>query len=91
MTPTRWPEAVSDGLTLPCCDCGEVPLFDYRVSDEFWRMWVPGAERTGVVCLPCLDSRCEGVGLAEALAEVQWTGTAHTVVLTPTLRHEYAR
>jgi hypothetical protein len=86
---TDWPEAVSDGLTLPCSDCREVPRFDYRVTDAFWREWVPDAGRLGVVCLPCLDRRCGGVGLADALQEVQWTGTGHTVVLRPSLRHEY--
>lgn len=88
---TDWPEAVSDGLTLPCADCGEVPRFDYRVTPEFWAAWVPGPERLSVVCLPCLDRRASGVGLAAALIEVQWTGTGHTVVLRPALRHEYDR
>lgn len=87
---SAWPDAVSDGLSLPCHDCGELPRFDYRVHDDFWRQCVPGPERTSVVCLPCLDRRCGGVGLADALEEVQWTGTGHTVVLRPGLRHEYA-
>jgi hypothetical protein len=87
----NWPGGVSDGLTLPCADCGQVPRFDYIVTPEFWRQHVPGPERLGVVCLPCLDKRCGGVGLAEALEQVQWTGTRHTVVLKPTLRHEYGK
>ena len=85
-----WPEAVSDGLSLPCSDCGELPRFDYAVADAFWRQWVPGPERLSVVCLPCLDRRCGGRGLVDALEEIQWTGTGHTVVLRPTLRHQYA-
>lgn len=85
----EWPPAVSDGLSLPCHDCGDIPRFDYRVTHEFWRLHVPGPEHPGVVCLPCLDRRCDGEGLAEALLEVQWTGTGHTVVLTPTFRHCY--
>jgi hypothetical protein len=86
-----WPEAVSDGLTLPCSDCGVVPRFDYRVSNEFWRDRVPdNPAHRGVVCLPCLDRRCGGVGLADAIEEIQWTGTGHTVVMVPTLRHVYA-
>ena len=84
-----WPESVSDGLTLPCVDCGLVPRFDYRVTEEFWRKHVPGPDHLNVVCLPCLDIRCSGVGLAAALIEVQWTGTGHTVVLKPELRHVY--
>ena len=85
-----WPEAVSDGLSLPCSDCGEHPRFDYHVSDAFWDRWVPDRPaHLSVVCLPCLDKRCGGVGLADALERVQWTGTGHTVVLTPELRHKY--
>lgn len=86
-----WPEGVSDGLSLPCADCGEVPRFDYGVTDDFWRRHVPGPERLGVVCLPCLDRRCDGVGLAAALQEIQWTGTYHTVVLRPSGRFVYGR
>lgn len=86
----NWPGGISDGLTLPCSDCGEHPRFDYHVTDEFWRRHVPNKpERLSVVCLPCLDRRCGGVGLAEALEQIQWTGTKHTVVLRPTFRHEY--
>lgn len=84
-----WPAAVSDGLSLACSDCGETPPFDYRVSEEFWTRWVADDARRGVVCLPCLDRRCGGEGLAGALEEVQWTGTGHTVVLHPTARYEY--
>lgn len=86
-----WPEAVSDGLTVACADCGELPRFDYRVTEEFWSQWVPGPERLSVVCLPCLDRRSGGCNLAQSLLEVQWTGTGHTVVLTPTLRHNYGK
>ena len=86
MEHSAWPEAVSDGLTLPCDDCGIVPRFDYRVTDAFWRRW---GRSLGVVCLGCLDTRCAGVGLADALEEIQWTGTKHTVVLRPSLKHEY--
>ena len=85
-----WPEAISDGLTMPCADCGGVPRFDYHVTPEFWSRWVTGAERTGVICLPCLDRRSGGAGLAEALVSIQWTGTGHTVLLRPTRRIEYA-
>lgn len=86
---SSWPAAISDGLTLACADCGLVPRFDYRVKEEFWRQHVPGPERLGVICLSCLDSRCGGVGLVDALIEIQWTGTGHTVVLEPMFRHLY--
>jgi len=84
-----WPEGISDGLTSTCADCNEAPRFDFRVADEFWSRWA-GTARLGVLCLPCLDRRCCGVGLVDALDEVQWTGTHHTVQLTPILRHSYA-
>lgn len=48
-----WPEAVSDGLTLPCGVCGVVPVIDYHVSDEAWKV-VPNALSLGVVCIECL-------------------------------------
>ncbi|NIV70640.1 MAG: hypothetical protein GWN41_11085 [Phycisphaerae bacterium] len=81
-----WPEGISDGLTLPCIDCGKVPRFDYRVKATFWKRWGVGAD---VLCLPCLDRRCEGQGLADALEEIQWTGTGHTVCLKPFQKHAY--
>lgn len=85
-----WPPGISDGLSLRCPDCGTVPRFDYVVTDEFWERWVPDKpDRLGVVCLPCLDRRCGGEGLAEALVFVQWTGTGHTVVLEPSRVHHY--
>ena len=58
MAGTKWPEAVSDGLILACSDCGQVPRFDYKVSDSFWKLHVHGFVRLSVVCLPCLDIRC---------------------------------
>lgn len=85
-----WPEAVSDGLSLACHDCGESPRFDYHVSAEFWRQWVPDSARLGVVCLPCLDRRSGGVGLVEALEQVDWLGTGHTIRLTPLRRIDYS-
>lgn len=84
----EWPEGVSDGLTLLCSDCGKRPRFDYRVTDAFWRRHGDGPN---VLCLPCLDARCGGEGLDEALVEVQWTGTGHTVVCRPALQHRYQR
>lgn len=88
---TNWPESVSDGLSLSCSDCGEVPRFDYHVTDDFWQRWVPYEARLGVVCLPCLDTRSDGEGLAAAIERIDWIGTGHTVCLTPELRYEYAR
>jgi len=85
-----WPETISDGLSSACTDCGEVPRFDYRVTEEFWRRWVPDGARIGVVCLPCLDRRCDGEGLVEAIEHVDWTGTNHTIRLAPARRIAYS-
>lgn len=84
-----WPGGVSDGLTLPCGACGELPRFDYQVSDHLWRSVVPEGLQAGVVCLPCLGELA-GPTLAEHLREVQYTGRSFTVVLRPTLVHRYA-
>ena len=87
-----WPEGVSDGVGMPCSDCGETPHFDYGVDDDFWRLHVPEKPaRLSVVCLPCLDRRCGGEGLAEALRFVHWTGTGHTVDLRPARSFIYER
>lgn len=89
-TEDEWPVAVSDGLELPCSDCGEVSKFDYRVTDAFWQRWVPEDEsRLGVICLPCLDHRCGGRGIVEALQQVDWLGIGHTVRMMPVRRIDY--
>jgi len=79
-----WPAGMSDGLDLSCGDCCGAPRFDYRVTEEFWRQWVPEDDkRLGVICLPCLDQRCKGEGLMESLVFIQWLGTGHTVEMSP--------
>ncbi len=83
-----WPDSVATPLILSCADCGNHSKFDYMVDDDFWREF-SGDERLNILCLPCLDKRCSGQGLAAALIKVQWTGTNHTVVLSVVLRHEY--
>lgn len=81
-----WPEAISDGLTLPCGLCGCAPKFDFRVSEECWKAVAPDHLRLGVICLPCLDKEAvaNGLDVAAALIEVQFTGAGKTVVLRPT-------
>ena len=88
---SEWPEGISDGLTLPCGVCGDLPPFDYRVTDWAWQHVVPEALRLGVVCLPCFDMIAEGRGIdiAAAIQEVQFTGVGKTVVLRPSLIHRY--
>lgn len=51
-----WPEAISDGLTLPCSYCLRVPDVDWRTTDEEWARVVPRQYRLGVVCLACFVS-----------------------------------
>ena len=87
-----WPPGISDGLTLPCGICREVPFFDYRIADAVWRQVAPPAHWLGVVCLPCLDKRgsAMGVDVTETLEEVQFTGVGKTVRLIPGGVHRYA-
>lgn len=86
----KWPEGISDGLTIKCADCGEIPKLDYSVRYDFWNKWVPKtAENLGVVCLECLDKRCNGEGLAEALISLQFVGINHTTLLMPIEDYKY--
>lgn len=79
-----WPVAISDGLTLPCGNCGEIPKFDYHVTDEYWAQVVGEEDRLGVICLPCLAERCDGIDLAAHLEFVQFVGPGVTIELKPT-------
>lgn len=87
----KWPEAVSDGLTIPCMRCGEIPAIDYRVDDDFWRKVARPRERKNVVCLDCLCHDHEDV--AEHLEEVQVINGGVTTVLKPvqTVNHATGR
>lgn len=81
----EWPDGISDGLSLPCSDCGEFTNFDYTVTDEFWNQMVPDDKKRGVVCLDCLDKRAKKSGalLCQHLLRVQYTGFGETIVLKP--------
>jgi hypothetical protein len=80
-----WPGAVSDGLTLPCSQCGAVPNFDYVVNDVFWRKVVPESDRLMVTCLPCLDALATAKGLSvyKHLRQIQFVGKLETISLVP--------
>lgn len=82
----QWPEAISDGLTLQCSVCGQVPWLDYRVTDEAWLRNVPSAEQRGVVCLKCYLDR--GGSLAD-VEDIQITGDGETLVAEPKIRYIY--
>lgn len=82
----NWPGGVSDGLTLPCVACGQVPKFDYRVSDAVWDELVPSRHKRDVVCLPCLDAwaALRGIDISGGIIDLQFTGAGKTVVFEPT-------
>lgn len=88
-----WPEAISDGLTLPCSICGVIPYIDYRVGSDLWGRVVPEAYRRGVVCLSCLDRLASDAGLdvAAHLEFAQFTGVGKTIVLLPDRTYYYAQ
>lgn len=92
MTRKAWIPGISDGLTLRCHYCHEVPQFDYTVDDPFWRKIVPERYRLGVVCLPCLDKLAKEKGelISGHLLEVQFTGRGETIILKPTEVYFYA-
>jgi len=89
----KWPEAISDGLSLPCSICGIIPMFDYHVDDDFWSRIVPGHIRRDVICLPCLDGLAHNVQLdvAEHIEFVHFTGIGKTVVLIPERTYYYEK
>ena len=87
----KWPEAISDGLILPCQLCGTVPHLDYLVDDEFWTSVVPPSISRGVVCLSCLDRLASdsGMDVAEHLKSIQFTGIGKTIVMLPDRAYYY--
>lgn len=87
----QWPDAICDGLSLPCQLCGLIPDFDYRVTDWLWREVVTDNLKRGVICLPCLDviATASGLNVNNHLEEVQFTGRGKTVVLKPTAVYYY--
>jgi hypothetical protein len=81
----KWPEAISDGLTLPCQKCGEIPIFDYVVDDKLWNRLVPKKQRKGVLCISCLDKMAfiKKINIADYLIEIQFIGKHKTIRLIP--------
>ncbi len=81
----EWPEAISDGLTLPCGECGVVPQFDYLVDDPTWDKVAPIEHRNSVICLPCFDRLAVVAGVTHNyLVNVQFVGAGRTWALQPT-------
>lgn len=89
----EWPGGISDGLVTPCQFCGDVPKFDYGVTDEFWNEVVTDNLKRGVICLPCFDVICAAIGadLAENLIQIQFTGHGKTIVLRPESVYYYEK
>lgn len=80
-TADEWPPAVSDGLALPCFDCGEMPFVDYRVDDNEWYRVAPTEPaRRSVVCIGCFVKRGGDVTKVE---EVQVIGDGVTALFHP--------
>ena len=82
-----WPPGISNGLASCCQKCGGHPGFDFQVDDDAWRAIAPAQMRAGVICLPCLDTLAEEVGIdaCQHLREVQFSGRQSTVVLVPAM------
>lgn len=87
----RWPEALSDGLILPCSVCDVVPHFDYRVDDPTWKKVAPKKYRLSVICLPCFDRLAVDAGVTHNyLIDVQFVGTGRTWILQPTQMYPWS-
>lgn len=89
--PLTWPEAVSDGLTLPCGICKTVPRFDFLVDDETWALVAPKEHRLGVICLPCFEGLATNASIEhDYLINVQFIGSDRTWMLRTTQVHIWA-
>lgn len=82
-----WPEAVSDGLTLSCGECGVVPIIDYVVPDEVWKNTVPKEIRLGVVCLECLVDM--NPDIIASIKKIFVCDSGQTICLKPTDLYDY--
>lgn len=90
----EWPGGISDGLTLLCPYCDQVPSWDYHVTDECWAAVVPkDGKHLGVVCLPCLDKLAvrRGIDISTSITQLQFTGIGKTVVFMPTQAYKWSR
>lgn len=84
-----WPDAISDGLTLPCHYCNVVPAVDYRVTDEAWADVFGDYEaRLGVVCIDCFAGLLD-VPLASVLIELQVAHGGETMLMRPEVTYQY--
>ena len=86
-----WPEALSDGMELPCALCAKGVDFAFLVTDEIWKRVVPLGIRRDMVCLRCLDRLAvdEGIDISHYLLSVQYIGIGKTIVLQPTAVYDW--
>ena len=82
-----WPEAVSDGLTLPCGVCGTVPVIDYHIPDNIWKKIVPKKLKLGVICLNCLVNMDPDV--VSSIENIFVCGGGRTILLKPETLYDY--
>jgi len=89
----HWPSGISNGLTIHCSVCGDIPKFDYRVKDELWIKIIPKAFRRGAICLPCLDKLAveKGIDIGKGLISFQYTGINKTIELVPVTVYYYKK
>ena len=86
-----WPPAISDGLTLACSICGNVPEIDYRVTDELWNEIVPKEFRPGVICLRCFSKMASPLVLARNIEEIQLPVPGMTITVSEMTAYLYAK
>ena len=86
-TVNEWPDAVTDGLTLPCGVCDRFVAVDYRVSDDEWDRVISDEYRLGVVCFECFISYG---GDPSTLIEAQFVGNGMTAVMAPAVAFRWS-
>lgn len=89
---SSWPEGVSDGLALPCSECGVAPQFDWKCDDHLWREIVPKEVSRDVICLPCFARMAEthDADAAICLRQIQFIGPGYTVVFNAAAAIDHA-
>jgi hypothetical protein len=88
----QWPGAVPDGLSIPCQNCGKIPVIDYSVKQEIWKAVVPPPWRPGVVCVSCFIKMAKplNIDLSEAFVDMALvTQTGQTIIFKPETVWDY--
>ncbi len=80
---SNWPPGVSDGLTLPCSNCGKFTNIDFRATPESWSYVTEFiGDKTSVICLDCFTEALNRSDRnpAECIVEIQIIGKGSTLV-----------